>query len=72
MTSSEAFPDFDTHAIEKLIAELESDTLSDTSKILLNKILKIFSKVVEDAKSSKMTIAKLKSMLGFFSEKQKK
>jgi hypothetical protein len=49
-----------------------SNNLNEASKLIVKKIFAKITKLLEDAKSSKMTIAKLKSMLGFYSKKQKK
>ena len=72
MVTANTFSHIDNKVIEQLITELESETLSSESKLLLNEILKAFSKVIDGAKASSMTMAKLKSMLGFYSEKSKK
>lgn len=62
----------DVATINSLISEIESLNLTEESKAALSQILKNYSKMITDAETSKLSIAKLKSILGFFSEKEKK
>lgn len=58
--------------LDDLLREILSSNLHDSSKPILKEILETFSNLLADVKSKNISIAKLRSMLGFYSEKQKK
>ena len=72
MVSSKAIPQMDKAEMDKLLNEILSNNLNDASKPVVTEIFQTFSKVIEGAKASSITMAKLKAMLGFYSEKSKK
>lgn len=72
MSSSSSISDIEIAEVKRLISEIQDTNLDEESKVMLDQILNAFSKILEDAKASKLSIAKLKALLGFFSEKSKK